>query len=80
MIEFTKEELELIWEHGACLPGELRPVLDKIKEIIDNYCEHETSKPGYCPGLYSKVISGKEITAKDIVRIYECDKCGEYYK
>ena len=89
MNDFTKEELETIFldmnhsilkygkENVAPFYLELR---DKVEKMIDNYCEHETSNDGYCPGLYAKVIADKEIMAKDLVRIYECDKCGEYYK
>jgi hypothetical protein len=35
------KDLELIWEHSELLPGELRPTLDKIKNIIDNQCNHD---------------------------------------
>ena len=44
MNDFTKEELELLWEHSPCLPGELRPFLDKVRHMIDNYCEHHWKK------------------------------------
>ena len=85
MNEFTKQELEQLSFAIYTYPHPdddhiYQGLRKKIKAMIDNYCEHETSNNSYCPGLYAKVIADKEIIAKDLVRIYECDKCGEYYK
>lgn len=83
MNDFTKKELKIIRmlinstdEKVLTESDEIIMVQSKIQSMIENYCEHELSGPGYCPGLYNKVIEGKEITAKDLVRIYECNKCG----
>ena len=42
MNDFTKEELQIIWnESSPCVSQEMRPILEKIQSMIDNYCEHE---------------------------------------
>jgi len=47
MNEFTKEELINIYNaacyelHHGCPPIELEHARDKIKSMIDNYCEHQ---------------------------------------
>ncbi len=53
MNDFTKEELQIILEWGQELSSEFgtsgdeeEKALDlKIKSMIDNYCEHESSEP-----------------------------------
>lgn len=90
MTELTQEELTIILLWGLdrieaigindfTEEGHM-DLFHKLQDMDVNYCEHETSNNGYCPGLYEKVIGDKDIMAKDLVRIYECNKCGEYYK
>lgn len=38
MNDFTLEELKQIYSH---MENEPRELMDKIKSMIDNYCEHE---------------------------------------
>ena len=50
MNEFTKEELEWLLEEiglsiqDYCQPDMAYVIRDKLKSMIDNYCEHENSK------------------------------------
>lgn len=81
MNDFTKDELSYLLHALKNLHANYMPELEiKIKSLINNYCEHESSGPGWCPGLYDKIVSDKEIMAKDLVRIYECNKCGEFFR
>ncbi len=48
MNDFTKDELESIWNWGDvyCWDSHVsetvyRPLLDKLQSLIENYCEHE---------------------------------------
>lgn len=38
MNDFTKEELEQIYYH---MENEPQQIMDKVKSMIENYCEHE---------------------------------------
>jgi len=61
MNDFTKEELQIIYDNSnPCVTEEMRPILDKLKSMIDNYCDHEWENP----------CCGCEYAG----RIY-CDKC-----
>ena len=58
MNDFTKNELAtiksalIVWIRAYSLAGGLisPPLLDKVKSMIDNYCEHEHTKvvPANC--------------------------------
>jgi hypothetical protein len=47
MNDFTKEELQLIYDDLNDNYSELKniPLINKVKQMIDNYCEHEPSEP-----------------------------------
>jgi len=84
MNDFTKDELDQLRASRCYHLDDNSPYEDelfmKLNSMIDDYCEHEPSGEGWCPGLYDKILSDKEIMAKDLVRIYECNKCGEFFK
>ena len=42
MNDFTKDELEQIYFY---LENEPQELMDKIKSMIDNYCEHDWENP-----------------------------------
>lgn len=51
MNDFTKEELQIIYANSnPCVSDEMRPILDKIQSMIDNYCEHEWAYYFSCDG------------------------------
>lgn len=60
MNDFTKEELEFLWEatrhigkQGVELNSDIHPYLlkAKIQSMIDNYCEHEMTQSKINDGL-----------------------------
>ncbi len=70
MNDFTKEELEYlklaIFERPHSVTEQMEKMRDKIKYMIDKYCEHESST-GACISI-------------DGLKIKACKKCGEFYK
>ncbi len=61
MNEFTKEELETIYCHMENEPLEL---MNKVKYMIDNYCDHEQDGTLYLTTPHQ----------------FKCYKCGEFYQ
>ncbi len=48
MNDFTKEELEYlyhaIYERPNCITEQMNKMRDKLKSLINNYCEHKDAK------------------------------------
>lgn len=59
MNDFTKEELQLIYDNSnPCVSDEMRPILDKTKLMIDNYCEHDPRDTFGPIGMYHCPVCG----------------------
>ncbi len=91
MNDFTKDELEQIntavsiYEkriYGNSNETRFTSILRKIGRMIDNYCEHEIDEDEvkYCPGLYTKLIAGNELSQQDLIVFHKCHKCGEFFR
>lgn len=82
MNDFTKEELQSIWRWADAHSDKewYKNLAQKIRPMIDTYCEHESDGKDYCPGLYDKVCTGNEITALDLTRVSKCLKCNRYFE
>lgn len=72
MNEFTKEELEELMHcvyayRDLCDEDVEDNLCDKLKSMIDNYCEHE------CNGIRYAVIKLRSTDERDYE--YKCSKC-----
>ena len=76
MNDFTKEELQYlyqaIYERPNTVTEEMDKMRDKIQSMIDNYCEHSPSRK-HPPQVFS--MDGPKILEWEI----RCDKCMRVY-
>ena len=75
MSDFTKEELNTLYDYVyndindgsgySFVTNYHDNLLDKLKKMIDNYCEHETTLN------YDSI---------NVARKYKCKKCGGFFE
>ena len=87
MNDFTKEELEKLRDGLNYAVGNpygftadsIYPLYDKIKSLIENYCEHESDEHCYYPdGI--KCTDFLTYACSESPCFLKCKKCKELYK